>query len=194
MGGTASPRAHPGASSHAHRSSLEARPSIPSATGVAVLRGLPARTGQKQVAPPRLRHGVGRQRWKTRRYLALCSRAEWLYRGDRRIHAAVPSKGGQLGVRCYQHGQPPKNKNRVTVATPGAANAGRDSLEARGTLKTSPQTVKATTGTASVEMRSPPGCAGCRRSMPPSARRRARTPHARTCRTSGDREIGRAHV
>src|SRR5258708_6944916 len=37
----------------------------------------------------------------------------------------------------------PENKNRVTVATPGAANPGRDSLEARGTLRTSPQTVKA---------------------------------------------------
>ena len=37
----------------------------------------------------------------------------------------------------------PENKNRVTVATPRAAIAGRDSLEARGTLKTRPQTVKA---------------------------------------------------
>src|SRR5258706_402562 len=129
----------------------------------------PPGPGQKQFAPPRLRHGVGRQRWKTRRYLALCSRAEWLYRGDRRIHAAVPSKGDQLGVRCYQHGQPPENKNRVTVATPGAAIAGRDSLEARGTPKTSPQTVKATTGTKSAGKRSPPECAGCRRSTRRSA-------------------------
>jgi len=36
-----------------------------------------------------------------------------------------------------------KTKNRVTVATSRAAIAGRDSLEARVTLKTSPQTVKA---------------------------------------------------
>src|SRR5438477_8904807 len=133
----------------------EARPSVPSATGVAVLRGLPARTGPKTKRPTTLRHGVGRARRPSNRVFSAV------------LPCRIDLSAGRLGTRAARRqawqsirgrSSPawlsPENKNRVTVATPGAANPGRDSLEARGTLKTSPQTVKADHGSSRTLRRS----------------------------------------
>src|SRR5882762_5187398 len=77
--------------------------------------------------------------------LAVCSRA-----GQTCVRVGSERESTDVRLRDHLKTQGrqhdfylPENKNRVTVATPRAAIAGRDSLEARGTLKTSSQTVKA---------------------------------------------------
>src|SRR6185503_19162363 len=147
MGGTASPRAHPGASS-------------PSSTGPAERsarygsRG-PSRTSRPNRAKNNSPHHVTGTGWGERvescksLALARCSRAEWTLQVGG-AHLTRPSEGeppdvpriNQCELRESKHCESPENKNRVTVATLPAAETGRDSLEASGTLRTSPQAVK----------------------------------------------------
>src|SRR6266550_3863960 len=119
----------------------------------------PSRTSRpdraKTIRPTtRTARGGASERQKVAMALALCSRAEKTRPRAGSEHEPPDVRlGNQFAVVHRQHSCLPETKNRVTVAIPGAANAGRDSLEARGTLKTSPQTVKAVRPTGLLELR-----------------------------------------